>query len=545
MILEIVYRQWKKIISAAISLVCLILLLVFACRTPPPVTQNTKVQKLAAADEHESFHGVDVAPNQILIKISPVGGGLGVRCEGVDSKKLTEMVRKFALETTSDNRAAVNRVANGCWFLIKSSTLTVEELIDLFKYVIDTKRPLKLDALSAVVAHAEPNFLLHVNLPADDQPFEAASVATPFKGIPNDPLFQENKLWGLRNQDHRGIDIHADDAWRRSTGSQSIVVGVIDSGIYYDHPDLVNNVWCAPEDFDVTLGDEVIRCPKGSHGYNAVASSPSEICDPLDVAVNFGHGTHVSGIVGAVGNNAEGVVGVNWSTKLIGLKAFGIFNSARVSDVVNAIEFAIQLHERFGPEANIRVLNASFGFLAAGADASVDPTLLREEIELAGNLAASNDMLFVASAGEDNGNDNDVVPHYPSGFYDLSNLLSVTAIDETGAIAVIHGSAANHGANSVHLAAPGKGIYSTYPVNLGFVYYKKSGTSMSTPFVSGAAALMLSVPACATKTAADLKQLIMQGVDPMPSPSPSPSPTASGGRLNVARSIELCSAAGP
>jgi subtilisin family serine protease len=543
---EILHKQWKKIIFAAIVLLCLILLFEFACRSRTAPPNTTSIPQTTTPEEQETFHGVAVAPKQILIKINPVGGGMGARCDGVDSKKLTEMVRKFAQETISDNSATVSRVANGCWFRIKSPTLSVQRLMDSLKLAIDNKRPLNSDQLSAVVVHAEPNFLFKVNLPGDDEPLRADQPQKAFvvsahaSGTPNDTLFQQNKLWGLKNDDHPGIDVHANEAWNLSTGSRDIVVGVIDSGIYYSHPDLLDNMWSAPEEFDVTVGDEVIHCPQGSHGYNAVAGTVAEICDPVDGTTNFGHGTHVSGIIGAVGNNAKGVVGVNWSTKLLGLKVFGGSNTATVSDVVNAIEFAIQLHQRFGTQANIRVLNASLGFLAVGADADVDPTLLREEIELAGNLAANNDMLFVASAGEDDGNDNDAVPHYPSGFYDLPNLLSVTAIDETGALAVIHGTAVNHGATSVHLAAPGKAIYSTYPVNLGFSYYKKAGTSMSTPFVSGAAALMLSVPNCATKHAADLKQLIMQGTNPMASPSPAPPTTATGGRLNVFKSIQLC-----
>src|SRR5215813_295779 len=128
-----------------------------------------------------------------------------------------------------------------------------------------------------------------------DQPLKAFTfmVSAHAAGIPNDTLFQQNKLWGLKNDDHPGIDIHANEAWNLSTGSRDIVVGVIDTGIYYDHPDLLANMWRAPREFDVTLGDDVIHCLDGSHGYNAVAGT----CDPVDGTTNFGHGTHVSGII--------------------------------------------------------------------------------------------------------------------------------------------------------------------------------------------------------------------------------------------------------
>jgi len=450
-------------------------------------------------------------------------------------------VKKFSQEVTQDSQVTASRGAIGCWFLIKSSTLTAQQLVDLFKQAIAARRPITVDQLSALVVHVEPNFLLHISPPINDQPFKKTTPTTlrrvgfqpedpPVPSPPDDHLYQVNALWGLRNHDHPGVDIHAAEAWQQGTGSDRIVVGVIDSGIFYCHPDLSLNVWRAPQDFEVTLGEEVIHCPQGSHGYNLV-DGPAEVCNPLDKPENFGHGTHIAGIVGAVGNNNEGAVGVNWTTKLIGLKAADVFGKVTVSDAVKAIAFAIKVRERFGADANIRVLNASFGYLAEPGDPELDPTNLRSAIEEAG--LPQNDMLFVASAGEDSGNNNDLRPHYPSSFSDLPNLISVTAIDEEGKLA---GFGANYGLTSVHLGAPGVNIYSTYPFDPETYYYSKSGTSMSAPFVSGAAALMLSVPKCSTLHASDLKQLILQGKDG----TDLAGKTVTGGRLNVYRSIGLC-----
>jgi subtilisin family serine protease len=477
-------------------------------------------------EESESYRGANVAPKQLLIKIS--------RCDGVDSKKLLESVTKFASEITHDAQATVHRATNGCWFLVKSPTLTVQRLLDVFNNAITNKQSINLDGRDVIVVDAEPNFIIKLHPPSGDQPPAATSTATPAAGgSPNDPYYQANLQWGLKNHDNPGMDINVESTWSTSTGSANIVVGVIDSGIYYGHPDLADNVWSAPDDYDVTIAGEVIHCLKGTHGYNAVPLNESEICDPLDRTFNSGHGTHVSGIIGAIGNNNVGVVGGNWTTKLIGLKAIDWFDSAEITNVVNAIEFAIQVHERFGADANIRVLNASFGFMGSDPIPESDVSMLREEIDLAG----TKNMLFVASAGNNDGNDNDKNPHYPSGFYNLPNLLSVTAIDGTGAIGTAGGGLANHGKNSVHLGAPGTEIYSTYPLSLGDSYYIKSGTSMATPFVSGAAALILSVPACSTLSTADLKRVIKDGVET----TSSLSETASGGRLNVAKSITLCS----
>ncbi|MCM3900938.1 MAG: S8 family serine peptidase [Pyrinomonadaceae bacterium] len=558
MFLDVVYKEWKKIACAAIVLLCLAWLLMFSCRSRQQVSSSV-TQTTPPKPEHETFRGVDVAPRQILIKISS--------CEGVESRQLVDKVTEFSRQITDDSGTVASRATNSCWFLIESPTLPVQRLMDRFNEAIAKKRTLIMDNVNATVVHAEPNFHFQITPPVEGQPLETYSAppppppaatsspaatlspaatppppaATPSPAAtpassPDDDLFLLTWLWGLKNPENPGIDTHAEAAWGLSTGDRGIVVGVIDTGIYYEHPDLLANVWSAPRDFDVTVGGTAIHCPKGSHGFNAVALTPSEICDPLDPTTNTGHGTHVAGIIGAVGNNSEGVVGVNWETTLLGLKTIGAFGTATGLNVSRAIEFAVQLHEELGADANVRVLNASFGYLTTASDPGVDSLLLREAIELAG----SKNMLFVASAGENNGNDNDVIPHYPSN-YPLSNLVSVTAINSTGALATIGGSLSNHGKNSVHLAAPGKGIYSTYPVNLGYEYYRNSGTSMATPFVSGAAALMLSVPACSTLNAADLKRLIMEGTDP----TPSLSETASGGRLNVFRSIELCTTGGP
>ncbi|MEO8433273.1 MAG: S8 family peptidase [Pyrinomonadaceae bacterium] len=508
----------KKSILRAVAWISLPLLAISLLLMVPATDQSQRKSpaqfEIALELERDTFRGIDVAAKEILIKLS--------RCESADSKTLIEDVTKLARKVTGDDHVQVSQVGNDCWFLVQSSTLRVKQLMVPFQSAIKLQSLTVDEQDAANIIYAEPNFLLRIDPQLDGKPFE---------GPLNDDLFQKGKLWGLQNKDNPGIDIDAVSAWTRSTGSKEIVVGVVDTGVSYEHPDLKDNIWAAPEDYDIKLGTQTIHCAKGSHGYNAVAKTTSEICDPIDGITSHGHGTQVSGILGAVGNNQVGVVGVNWSTQIIGLKAIGP-TGGRMSDAVNAIEFAIQLRARFPLKANVRVLNASWGYLANGSIPDQDSKLLREEIE----RANAHDILFVASAGEDRGNDNDAIAHYPSGFYDLPNVVSVTAIDQAGALAKISGSLSNHGKLSVHLAAPGSQIYSTYPQALGYSYYRNSGTSMAAPFVSGAAALILSVPACAKLHAPDLRRILIGGTVA----TRSVIKTSSGGRLNVSKSIELC-----
>ncbi len=350
------------------------------------------------------------------------------------------------------------------------------------------------------VLYAEPNYLVR-------------TTATP-----NDSRFGE--LWGLQNTGQTikgqagtpGADISATDAWDVSTGSPSVVVGVVDTGIDFNHPDLAPNVWSAPAAFTVTIGGQSITCPKGSHGFNAVNNT----CDPMD---DHNHGSHVSGTIGAAGNDGVGVVGVNWTTSIMGLKFLSSSGNGSVSDAIDAVEFAIQAKQAFASTggANVRVLSNSWG----GGGFS---QALLDQIKKAND----NAMLFTAAAGNNNKN-NDSTAFFPAN-YNAPNVVSVAATDNRDA----KSSFSNYGASTVHLGAPGTAILSTVR-NGGYSFF--NGTSMATPHVSGAAALILS--ACTLDTAG-LKATLLNNVDPTSSLS---GITITGGRLNVDRAVRSC--AGP
>jgi subtilisin family serine protease len=350
----------------------------------------------------------------------------------------------------------------------------------------------------ADVAYAEPNFVVRTF------------------AEPNDPRFPE--LWGLRNIGQGangnpggtpGSDIHTPAAWDLSTGSSNTVVAIIDTGIDYAHPDLAPNMWSAPSPFTVNVGGETIACPAGSHGFNAITLT----CNPMD---DHNHGTHVAGTIGAAGNNGIGVAGVNWTSRLMGIKFLDSTGSGTVADAIRAVQFAIESKEFFGPDADIRVLSNSWG----GGDFS---QALLDEI----NAAGDSDMLFVAAAGN-SGFPNDILPTYPAS-YDAPNIVAVAATTNTDERAFF----SNYGANSVHLGAPGMDILSTIRDQ---AYGFSSGTSMATPHVSGAAALVLSH--CTVNTA-ELKEVLLGTVDRVPSLE---SRTITGGRLNVHSAMYACTA---
>jgi len=272
------------------------------------------------------------------------------------------------------------------------------------------------------IEYAEPNFIYRIC------------------DAPNDPMF--NDLWGLHNTGQTGgtadADIDAPEAWDIHTGSEDVVVAVIDSGVDYTHEDLQGNMWVNQTEAMGTTGvdDDSNGYIDDIYGINAVNGSG----DPMD---NNGHGTHCAGTIGAVGDNNVGVVGVNWDVEIMALKFTSVTGSGYTSDAVECIEYVLDMHDR---GVNIKVTSNSWG----GGSYS---QALYDAISALGDRG----VLFIAASGNSNLN-NDAVPHYPSS-YDLYNIIAAAATDHDDALA----SFSNYGATSVDVAAPGVAILSTVP----------------------------------------------------------------------------------
>jgi subtilisin family serine protease len=325
--------------------------------------------------------------------------------------------------------------------------------------------------------------------------------------IPNDTRFGE--LWGLHNTGQTGgtpdADIDAPEAWNLATGSSEVVVGVIDTGVDYNHADLNDNIWTNTGE---TAGDGVDNDGNGYvddiHGINAITGSG----DPMDDNATVYHGTHCAGTVGAEGDNSLGVAGVCWTVKIIALKFLGASGSGATSNAVECIQYAIDM--------GADVLSNSWG----GGGYS---QALHDAIEAAKNAG----ILFIAAAGND-GNNNDITAQYPSS-YDNENIIAVAATDHNDQRAIYTSGSSNYGPTTVDVAAPGKSILSSMAGN-GYQYL--GGTSMATPHVAGLAALLKSYNPSLTWSG--IKSRILAGVDPLSSLS---GLILTGGRINAYSSL--------
>ncbi len=345
------------------------------------------------------------------------------------------------------------------------------------------------------VRYAEPNFVVSVDAEPDDPDF--------------------GQLWGLDNIGQLAgflfgtpdADIDAPEAWDVTTGGGS-VVAVVDTGIDMGHPDLAANVWRNPG--ENCAGCRTDGVDNDGNGYVDDWRGWDFANHDNDPSDDNGHGTHVAGTVGAVGDNGVGVAGVNWSAQLMALKFIGADGNGTTADAIAALVYAA--------DNGAAVTNNSYGgpeFSHAFADAVA--------------LAGARGSLVVAAAGN-NGSSNDVTPQYPASF-DSPNVVSVAATNNRDQRAWF----SNYGASSVDLAAPGDSIYSTWP---GGGYQYLSGTSMAAPHVAGAAAL--AEARFPDASPGGIKALLLRTVDPIPALA---GKTASGGRLNVNAAVR-CSGAG-
>ena len=320
--------------------------------------------------------------------------------------------------------------------------------------------------------------------------------------IPNDRGFGEQ--WGLRNLGHfdgkSGADVGATTAWDAVT-TGGATVAVVDTGVSYKHPDLIGNAW-------TNAGDAINGLDDDGDGYDDDRYGADFIENDSDPDDDGGHGTHVAGIIGAQGNNAIGIAGVNWDVDVMALKFLDENGEGNTADAANAIDYAVA--------HGARVINASWGGPAFSM-------ALYGAIKRAGERG----VLVVAAAGNE-GVNADSKPDYPAAF-DLPNVVSVAATDRSDRLLDF----SNYGSKSVDLAAPGDDVYSTVPtVSDPSGYASFSGTSMAAPFVSGAAALYLG--RFPQASADQVKAALMQSADRLPTLS---GKTVSGGRLNVARAL--------
>ncbi|MCB1182089.1 S8 family serine peptidase [bacterium] len=344
------------------------------------------------------------------------------------------------------------------------------------------------------VEYAQPNYVLYA------------------LEIPNDTRFGD--LWGMNNDgdftDPSGnvavadADIDAVEAWDVYTGSSSVLVAVIDSGVDYTHPDLAANIWSNPGEIPGNgIDDDGNGFIDDIHGWDFANGD----ADPMD---DNDHGTHCSGTIGGVGNNATGVAGVNWNVSIMGLKFLTAAGSGSTANAISCIEYATLM--------GVDVMSNSWG--GGPYDAAMEAAI---------EAAYAADIFFVAAAGN-SGSNNDATPHYPSN-YPNGNVISVMATDCTDSPVNEPGWwSTSFGATTVDIAAPGLHIWSTTPGN---TYSDFSGTSMATPHVAGAIAMLRGrFPAISVD---DGKNLLMTvGNDPLPSLT---GMCVSGARLNLLKLV--------
>lgn len=389
--------------------------------------------------------------------------------------------------------AMMQRVGEGVMERIQLATsMTVEQGISHFQDVDGVK-------------YAEPNY-----------------IVTPAV-VSNDTYYTNGSLWGMFSDDTptaigpggttNQFGSQAEKVWDQNiTGSSSVIVGVIDTGVQVTHPDLDDNIWVNPFDAVDGIDNDNNGYIDDTWGWDFAGNDRIVYDSTAD-----DHGTHVAGTIGAEGGNGTGVAGVNWDVSIISLKFLA--PSGTTANAIKAVDYLTDLKVRHN--MNIVASNNSWG--GGGYSAGLHAAIIR---------SAKSDILFFAAAGNSNQN-NDAFANYPSNYSTLVQAGTETPAAFEGVIAVANITAtgaksgtSSYGATTVDLGAPGDTIWSTLPAN---TYGAFSGTSMATPHVTGAAALYKSHYPDATGE--EIRRILLQTVSPTASMN---GRTVTGGRLNVA-----------
>lgn len=350
---------------------------------------------------------------------------------------------KFKADAPKDEIAALEifgshpmrdfELVPGLWLYGYDDLLDVEDVVEEFKH-------------HHLVEYAEPDYY-----------YRAATLDARF-----------NELWALENSGQTGglpdADINANSMWALSSGNPSLVVGVIDSGVDYTHPDLLPNLWKNVLDLPGTgIDEDGNGYVDDTYGINAITNNGN----PFD---DNAHGTHVSGTIGAVANNVIGITGVAQSLQVANCKFLGANGSGTTSDAIQCLQYFAALKTRALSPVNIVATNNSWGSTSKSV-------ALQDAVRAHKNLG----ILFIAAAGNDSAN-NDVRNYFPANINE-SNVISVAATDHRDQRA----SFSNYGCRTVHVAAPGSRILSTVP-NQSYAIF--SGTSMAAPHVAGLAVII-------------------------------------------------------
>ena len=378
----------------------------------------------------------------------------------------------------------------------------------------------------------------------------------------NDPGYTGGTLWGMLGDTgpmKNAYGSQANEAWADGdTGSMTSVVGVIDTGIDYTHPDLYLNIWLnqreIPTTFRARLNDidtdglitfrdlngaanasyvldynrngridagDILndarwenRTDEDGNGYTDDLIGWDFVNNDNDPYDDNGHGTHVGGTIGGIGGNGVGVAGVNWNIQMVALKFLSASGSGATTGAINAVNYFTDAAIRATGVEDFIATNNSWG--GGGYSAQLNEAIGR---------AAQKDILFIAAAGNSARN-NDMQATYPANYSTTAMagyeaVVSVASLTNTGGLS----SFSNYGATAVDIAAPGSSIYSTLP---GGRYGTYSGTSMAAPHVTGAVALYAAEHPNAS--AAEIRAALLSSAAATPSLGGF---VATGGRLDI------------